>query len=147
MKLFKNRPVLDQAIEYLVSGGVYFWVGFGAFALFWSVLGWSLWWAAVTSNFVGWTTNYLLQRYWVFNNPNLKRHQTQVSGRYILITAVDFVLNYFILLSLRRGFSISPYVGQFISAAFFTIWNYFWYRFWVFPQRLPAPHRSKPKLV
>ena len=143
MKPLKNRLVLTQAIEYLVSGGIYFWVGFGVFALLWSGFGWSLWWASVTSNFVGWITNYLLQRYWVFDNPNLKRHQTQVTSRYIFITAVDFVLNYFILLGLRRGFHISPYIGQFISAAFFTGWNYFWYRFWVFPQRLPLPHKVR----
>jgi hypothetical protein len=31
-----------------------------------------------------------------------------------------------------KSIGISPYVGFFISAGFFTAWNYLWYRFWVF---------------
>ncbi len=134
----KNRKVVVQAVEYLVSGGAYFWSGYGVFALLWSVLGWSLWWAKLGANLVGWTVNFTLQRYWVFKNPHLKRHLGQVSGRYGVITLVDFVLDYFIVYGLRQ-LGITPYIGQFISAGFFTVWNYVWYRWWVFPQRLPSP--------
>jgi putative flippase GtrA len=76
-----------------------------------------------------------MQRYWVFNNKSLKGHQTEVTGRYIFITLVDFVLNYLIVASLK-AVGISPYIGQFISSGFFTVWNYLWYRFWVFPEKL-----------
>ena len=132
-KLNKNRRrVLIQFIEYMISGGAYFWVGYGAFAFFWSGLHWSLWWSTITSNVIGWSVNYALQRYWVFASKNLKGQQTRVTSRYIFITLVDFVLNYFILFSLRKV-GITPYIGQFASSAFFTFWNYFWYRFWVFP--------------
>lgn len=86
------------------------------------------------SNFVGWSLNYLLQRNWVFKSDSLKKQTTKVTGRYILITLVDFVLNYFILLGLK-GVGITPAIGQFISAAIFTPWNYLWYRFWVFPDK------------
>jgi len=134
LKLNKNQHKLTiQFVEYLISGGVYFWVGYAAFAFFWSGLGWSLWWAAIISNAVGWLVNYVLQRYWVFKNQSLAKHKTQVTTRYIFITLVDFVLNYFILYALRQV-GITPYIGQFISSAFFTAWNYFWYRFWVFPE-------------
>lgn len=135
MKPFINQHrILTQFLEYLVSGGIYFWVGYAAFALLWSGLGWSLWWATVTSNFVGWTVNYLMQRYWVFRQDGLNRHKTEMRSRYIFITLVDFGLNYFILYTLRKA-GITPYIGQFVSAAFFTIWNYLWYRFWVFPDK------------
>jgi putative flippase GtrA len=116
----------------MISGGAYFWVGYGAFAVFWSGLHWSLWWSTITSNVIGWSVNYVLQRYWVFASKSLNGQQTRVTGRYIFITLVDFVLNYFILFSLRQV-GITPYIGQFVSSGFFTIWNYFWYRFWVFP--------------
>lgn len=129
----KRKSIL-QFVEYMISGGAYFWVGYGAFAYFWSVLHWSLWWATITSNVIGWSVNYILQRFWVFNNKSLKGHQTQVTSRYITITLVDFVLNYFILYGLRQV-GISPYIGQFISSGFFTIWNYLWYKYWVFPQK------------
>ena len=141
-KLSKNRrKLLIQFIEYMISGGAYFWVGYAAFAYFWSGLHWSLWWATITSNVIGWTVNYLLQRFWVFNNIALKGHQTQVTGRYAFITLVDFLLNYLILYSLRKA-GITPYIGQFISSGFFTVWNYLWYRFWVFPERM-AKHKAR----
>ncbi len=129
----KNRKLIIQFIEYMISGGAYFWSGYALFAYLWSGLDWSLWWATITSSVFGWTVNYILQRYWVFTNKNLKGHQTQVTSRYIFITLVDFVLNYFILYSLRKV-GITPYIGQFVSSGFFTVWNYLWYRFWVFPE-------------
>ena len=138
---FKRHKLITQAAEYLISGGVYFWVGYLVFALLWSGLGWSLWWAVIVSNLIGWIVNYLLQRYWVFKGSQLGS-KTSLTSRYIFITLADFLLNYLILYGLRRA-GLTPYIGQFISAAFFTVWNYFWYRFWVFPQRLPAPSRAK----
>jgi hypothetical protein len=33
-----------------------------------------------------------------------------------------------------KSVGLTPYLGQFVSSGFFTIWNYFWYRFWVFPE-------------
>ena len=131
--MLKNKKLL-QAAEYLISGGVYFWVGYLVFALCWSVFGWSLWWAKLTANIIGWTANYLMQRYWVFDNTDLKNHRTEVTGRYIFITLVDFMMDYLIVAGLRT-IGITPYIGQFVSAAFFTGWNYFWYRFWVFPDQ------------
>ena len=145
-----KKKVVVQFIEYMISGGVYFWVGYLSFALFYGVhsnslsfegLGWNLWWSTIVSNVIGWTANFLLQRYWAFNNKALKGHQTQVTSRYILITLVDFGLNYLILFGLR-GIGISPYIGQFISSGFFTVWNWFWYKYWVFPEKF-AKRKSK----
>jgi putative flippase GtrA len=134
-KTRKNRKALIQFIEYMISGGAYFWTGYALFAYLWSGLHWSLWWATITSNIFGWTVNYILQRFWVFNNKSLKGHQTQVTSRYIIITLVDFGLNYLIIYGLRQV-GITPYIGQFISSGFFTIWNYLWYRYWVFPEKI-----------
>lgn len=130
-----QRKTIVQFVEYLISGGAYFWSGYALFAYLWSGLHWSLWWATIVSNVFGWTVNYLLQRFWVFRSSMLAGNQTQVTGRYIFITLVDFILNYFILYGLKQA-GITPYIGQFISAGFFTGWNYFWYRFWVFPEKM-----------
>lgn len=134
-----------QFIEYLISGGAYFWVGYVILDWLYYSLHWSLWWATIVSNVIGWTVNFLLQRFWVFNSSELKGHKTQVTSRYIIITLVDFVLNYFILYGLK-AIGITPAIGQFISSAFFTVWNYGWYRFWVFPEQFSGPHR-KPRLA
>ena len=137
----QQHKLIIQFVEYMASGGVYFWVGYLLLDYLYYARHWSLWWSTIISNIVGWAVNFTLQRYWVFNNKALKGKQTQVTRRYIFITLVDFLLNYVILSSLRR-FGITPAIGQFISSAFFTIWNYFWYRFWVFPEAM-AKHKAK----
>lgn len=143
-----HRRVAVQFVEYMISGGAYFWVGYGILlflnSYFQSHLHWSvrlsLWWATIISNVIGWTVNYVLQRFWVFNNKSLKSHKTNVTGRYVIITLVDFVLNYVILLGLN-SIGIAPKFGQFISSGFFTAWNWVWYKYWVFPEHMKK-HRT-----
>lgn len=130
----QNRKLAVQFVEYMVSGGVYFWVGYGILDYLYYAAHWSLWWSTIVSNVIGWSVNFVLQRFWVFNNKSLKGHQTQVTSRYIIITLVDFVLNYFILFGLK-GIGITPAIGQFISSGFFTVWNWVWYKYWVFPDK------------
>jgi len=121
--------------EYLISGGAYFWSGYLMFFVGDRVLGLSLWWTKLAANVFGWTVNYLLQRYWVFKNPTLKKNQTEVTLRYGVITLVDFVIDYFIVAGLKAA-GLTPYLGQFVSAGFFTVWNYAWYKWWVFPENI-----------
>jgi putative flippase GtrA len=130
----KQVKEVKRFTEYMISGGAYFWSGYLAFLLIDKGLHGSFFWAKSVSTLSGWTVNYLLQRYWVFRNPALKRHQTEVTSRYIVITLIDFVLDYCIVLGLKQA-GITPYLGQFVSAGFFTVWNYLWYRFWVFPEK------------
>jgi len=135
MKLTKTRRKLYvQAVEYMVSGGVYFWVGYLLLDGFYYGLKWNLWWSTIVSSILGWFVNYLLQRYWVFASDDVKGSQTKVTGRYAFITILDFLLNYLILFGFKQ-IGITPAIGQFGSAAFFTFWNYTWYRFWVFPDK------------
>jgi len=132
-KLKKNQRLeLVRITEYMISGGAYFWSGYLVFFLADRVFELNLWWAKLAANMCGWTVNYLLQRYWVFNNKQLKKHQTAVTQRYIAITAVNFVLDYFIVSGLKSA-GLTPYLGAFVSAGFFTVWNYMWYKLWVFP--------------
>lgn len=139
----KKRREVTRIVEYLVSGGAFFWSGYATFAVCDKVFHLNLWWAKLSANMVGWIVNYLLQRYWVFNNKSLQKHQTEVTERYIALTLVNFLIDFLIVWSLRR-IGIIPYIGQFFSAGFFTGWNYIWYRFWVFPEHQKKyGHRHK----
>lgn len=142
LKLKKSEVrEVKRITEYLVSGGAYFWTGYLIFFVVDKGLGWSFFWAKSLATLLGWTVNYLLQRYWVFNNPRLAKHQTEVTDRYIVITLVDFVLDYLIVYALKEV-GITPYIGQFASAAFFTVWNYLFYKYWVFPDKYPKKNRA-----
>lgn len=135
-----RRKLVVQIVEYSISGGAYFWSGYLVFFIADKGLHWNLWWAKLSANVIGWIVNYSLQRYWVFNNQQLAKHKTEVSGRYAVITLVDFVLDYLIVASLKQ-LGLTPYLGQFASAGFFSVWNFLWYKYWVFPEKF----HKKPK--
>ncbi|MBI1857232.1 GtrA family protein [Candidatus Saccharibacteria bacterium] len=138
----KQRIEITRITEYIVSGGAYFWSGYLMFFFIDKILDGSFFWAKSLSTLFGWTANYLLQRFWVFKNPGLKKHETEVTNRYIIITLMDFVLDYLIVYGLKVA-GLTPYIGQFVSSGFFTVWNYLWYKYWVFPEKFKSYKKAK----
>lgn len=129
MKLPKSE--IRRFAKYIVGGSLYFWVGYGVFALCYSGFHWMWLPAKIAADIVGWTSNYLVQRFWAFSD-RVHLSEMQHAGRYIFIEAVGFVLDYLIIWGLS-SIGVTPYIGFFISAGFFTVWSYFWYKYWVFP--------------
>ena len=123
--------------KYLAGGSIYFWSGYAIFALGYSVL--HLWWllAKLAADAVGWTLNYLAQRYWAFASDHPRLSEMQHVARYLAIETIGFILDYLIIAGLKY-IGITPYIGFFVSAAFFTVWSYLWYKYWVFPESRPA---------
>lgn len=126
-----TKRTVIQFLEYMVGGTVYFWSGYLVFALCYSGLHWNWLYAKLVADVVGWTLNYLVQRYWAFNNKSLRGHEGRTVSKYGLLSLCNLALDYGIIWGLQQ-IGISPYLGFFISAGFFTVWNYLWYRFWVF---------------
>ncbi|HUP26550.1 MAG TPA: GtrA family protein [Candidatus Limnocylindrales bacterium] len=144
----QQKREVKRITAYMISGGAYFWSGYITFFVIDKGLKGSFFWAKSVSTLAGWTVNYLLQRYWVFKNPKLAKHQTEVTARYTVITITDFVLDYLIVFGLKT-IGLTPYLGQFVSSGFFTFWNYVWYKYWVFPEKFntkPA-HITVPRVV
>jgi putative flippase GtrA len=125
---------LPQFLKYLAGGNVYFWSGYAVFALCYSVLGWGWLWAKIAADAIGWSLNYFVQRYWAFASDRLKLSEMQHVGRYLFIESIGFVLDYLIIWGLK-AIGITPYIGFFISAGFFSVWSFLWYKYWVFPER------------
>lgn len=128
---FIRHRRLVQFAEYMVGGGVYFVSGFIIFAILYSGLGWDWLWAKIIADAIGWTLNYLIQRYWAFNDNLLRKRELQVGERYLVITLANFAIDYAIVASMKT-LGVTPYLGMITSSLFFTAWNYLWYRFWVF---------------
>ncbi len=125
----RQRRELTRFGEYMVGGGVWFWSGYIIIVVLADKI--PLFWANFIGNAVGITLNFLIERYWAFksNRPTTLMVATR---RYVVYTALNaFLLNYLILQGLRN-LGIEPKFGQFIAAGFFTIWNYIWYKTWVF---------------
>ena len=126
-----SRRRIIQFLEYSAGGLLYFVSGYIVFAICYSALGWTWWQAKLLGDIVGWTLNYIVQRYWAFQASELAKHEGRNRLRYILFSALNLLLDYLIIGGLQY-IGISPYIGMFIAAGFFTVWNYIGYRFWVF---------------
>jgi putative flippase GtrA len=133
----KYQKEITRIAEYMVSGGVWFWSGYLIIVTLDDVM--PLFYANFIGNAVGISLNFILSRYWVFKTRQQSSIET-ATKRYIVYTALNaFLLNYLILKQLR-SIGIEPEIGQFIAAAFFTVWNYVWYKAWVFKGREKPRH-------
>lgn len=128
----KWSKLAEQFSKYLAGGSLYFWVGYGVFALCYSGLHWAWFPAKILSDAIGWTLNYLVQRLWAFADQ-VHLSEIRHMGRYAAIESVGFVIDYLMIWGLK-SIGISPYIGFFISGAFFTVWSFLWYKYWVFPE-------------
>jgi putative flippase GtrA len=141
VKVGKTRKLIIQFVEYMVTGGVWFWSGYILIVVLDDRIG--LFWANLIGNAVGITLNFLLSKYWVFKTKKKKKAGDN-AWRYIIYTALNaFLLNYLILYVLKNTFGIDPAIGQFIASAFFTVWNFVWYKYWVFKDHPSPPRRTK----
>jgi putative flippase GtrA len=126
----QKRKLLVQFAEYMITGGVWFWSGYILIVLLDDHIG--LFAANFIGNAVGITLNFLLERYWVFKTKKQAKLSV-MAKRYVIYTALNaFLLNYAILYGLKEYVGLKPEIGQFIASAFFTGWNYYWYKNWVF---------------
>jgi len=128
-----HKKTALQFGKYLAGGNLYFWSGYAIFAICYSGFHWNWLPSKILADAVGWTLNYAAQRYWAFNSNHLRLSEMQHVGRYIFIETIGFILDYLIIGGLN-AIGITPYIGFFISAGFFTIWSYLWYKYWVFPE-------------
>lgn len=136
----KLRSLALQFAEYMLAGGVWFWSGYIIIITLDDVI--PLFWANFIGNAVGITLNFLINKFWVFKTKRKKSNDLLNSTkRYVIYTGLNaFLLNFLILEGLRN-IGIEPEIGQFIAAAFFSGWNFFWYKAWVFKGQ------SKPKRI
>lgn len=139
----RRQRLFIQFVEYLVGGGVWFWSGYILIVLLDNHIG--LFWANLIGNAVGITLNFLIQYFWAFRTKR-KTSIELTAGRYVVYTLLNaFLLNYLILKGLRDYLGLPPEIGQFIASGFFTIWNYIWYKLWVFPEK-EHPAKTRPRV-
>lgn len=141
MKQKPNR-FWKQFIRYSVGGGAYFWSGYTVFAIAYSGFGLPVGPSKIIADIIGLTINFFIQRWWAFRTgPKLEKiHRT--GGRYFVLVVLNIAIDYTIVLGLA-AVGITPYIGQFVAAGFFTAWNYLWYKYWVFA----PPHVARVEVV
>ncbi len=148
-----NRRDIKQVIQYSITGGAWFWSGYAMFAVCYSFFGFDIVVSKVISYIFGLIVNFLLERFWVFDSRDARKDLDKITFKYIVLSTINLLIDTSIVWSLNRA-GVTPYIGQFVSAGFFTVWNYIWYKMWVFarsapphPRRAASPTLRRPRVV
>lgn len=109
----------------------FFIVGYAVFSLLYGLFSWRWWVAKIIGDLSGWAVNYLIQRFLAFREESKGYGEKKLLIRFSAISLVNVVIDYAIVGGLK-WLGISPFIGLFIAAWFFTVWKYIWYKLWVF---------------
>lgn len=124
-----RRLLGHSAVRYLLVGGCAFLFDAGLLALFREVFHWPVWVSAGAAFLLSFFFTYSLQRAFSFKSE-LPHGQALV--RYILLVAFNTLAT----MGIVSVVALSPLGwlgGKVIATALTTVWNYFVYRWWVFP--------------
>lgn len=126
-----SKRTVWQFVLYNIGGMSFFIVGYAVFSLLYGLFSWRWWVAKIIGDLSGWAVNYLIQRFLAFREESKGYGEKKLLIRFSAISLVNVVIDYAIVGGLK-WLGISPFIGLFIAAWFFTVWKYIWYKLWVF---------------
>lgn len=142
-KQWLNRREFIRFAEYMAAGGAQFWSGYLGFFILDKILHVTFWPAKIAAYFIGATVNFFLERYWVFAKKRTSKKDVADSAeKFYFVMFINFVLDLAIVGGLRE-LGVSPYIGQFVSAGFFTVFNFVIFKLWVFRRNRKSRKRKK----
>lgn len=129
MKKLLHDTWSNSAFRYLLAGGAAFLVDAGLLALFLYVFGWPVWLSAAVSFVLSFAFTYTAQRLFTFKTT-LPHGKALI--RYVLLVAFNTVATSLIV-TLLSGTPLTWAGGKVVATLASTFWNYFVYRYWIFP--------------
>lgn len=126
-----SKPTLIQFFYFNVGGVVFFVVGYSLFILLYGVFGWNWIISKAISDLVGWICNYVIQYYLAFGESTKQEGHIEALSKHTAFSMINIVIDYAIVGGLKL-LGVSPFIGLWVSALFFTVWKWVWYRRWVF---------------
>ena len=136
----KAPQILLEFLKLQLAGNVPFWGTYLLFALFDQGLRFDDFTALMSATILANIAFFVINDRWVFKNKRKRRKTTTGVWRFITFMSLSSLLTFTITWQLQQRFGITPYIGQFISAAFSTLLTFIGLRFWVFapPRRAQA---------
>lgn len=126
-----SKKSVKQFVLYNFGGVGFFVTGYIVFSLLFGLLKWEWWTAKIVADLTGWTVNYLVQRFVAFREESRVHTEKALFAKFSAISLVNVPLDYAIVGGLKM-IGVTPFIGLFVSAGFFTIWKFLWYKYWVF---------------
>ncbi|MCC3276866.1 MULTISPECIES: GtrA family protein [unclassified Arthrobacter] len=127
------RILRHRTVKFLAVGGFSFIIDLGLLVLLHEVGNLDLWVATPIAFIVSLVFNFLMQRSFTFRST----HKPLMSLlKYLLLVALnvaatDIIVNWF------AGAGLGYSTGKVVSTVATMVWNYFIYKYWIFPAASP----------
>ncbi len=150
MKQKQKKSLIKLFVEFIklwLAGNILFWGTYGGYFVLHELAGWSDIPALATASIIAHGLFFVVNKEWVFEEKGNRRKTSDEIRRFIIFMGINYFINLGIVAGLNTYFGITPYIGQFVAAGFFTVWNFIGLRFWVFQEThhhavtVPRPRR------
>ena len=135
MNRTQKKSLIETAIEFIklqLAGNILFWGTYIGYFLLHEFAKWEYMPALVTASLIAHFLFFIVNKEWVFEDDTGRRKTGVEAVRFAIFMGLNFFINIGIISSLQYYFDITPYIGQFIAAFFFTIWSFVGLKYWVF---------------
>ena len=141
MRQKQKKHYIKLAIQFIklqLAGNILFWGTYLGYFVCDRFLKWPEFAALATASTIAHFLFFIADKEWVFADKTGRRKTGGEIVRFVIFMGFNYILNLAIIEALSLYFGLSPYIGQFIAAAFFTVWSYAGLKFWVF--QVPQHH-------
>jgi putative flippase GtrA len=124
-----------------LGGVLFFVIGYGAFLVLYGLLHWPWLTAKILADFLGWSTNFVIQYFWAFGaEVKTHAHPHKIKLKFTAVSVMNLGIDYGIV-ALLAWVGVTPFIGLIIAANFFTVWKWVWYKHFVFARKhhIPKP--------
>lgn len=135
MEQIKRQFTFKNLIEFIklqLAGNILFWGTYLGYFVLDKWAGWQHLHALVTASLAAHVLFFIVNKEWVFNTDNDQQKTAAEAVRFAVFMGLNFFINIGIITWLDVFLGVTPYIGQFIAAMFFTVWTWLGLKFWVF---------------
>ncbi|HAC56286.1 TPA: hypothetical protein DCF80_02190 [Candidatus Saccharibacteria bacterium] len=146
MEKIKKQLTLKNLIQFIklqLAGNVLFWGTYIGFFVLYEIVELPEVTALAIASVIAHAAFFIVDKKWVFHEGEGRRKTGVELTRFIIFMGLNYFINLGIITGLSYYFDITPYIGQFIAAAFFTLWTFIGLKYWVF--RKPRRARKGQK--
>lgn len=137
MEKLKTQFTLQNLIEFIklqLAGNILFWGTYLGFFLLYEFANWTEVASLAIASVIAHALFFIANSEWVFDENGERRKTSGELTRFVVFMGINYFINLGIIYGLSYFLGITPYIGQFISAMFFTIWTFVGLKYWVFSE-------------
>lgn len=146
MKRKNKKKLIELITEFAklqLAGYIPFWGKYLGFAFFDNFTPLDQFYSLLIPTVLANILFFIVDDRWVFVHKGRSRETVAEAIRFFIFIIFSELIVFSMTMSMATYFSLTPYIGQFVSGFFMAIWTFIGLRFWVFGSKEPARKRAR----